>query len=417
MRNNGRNLLVFDSAYTYEMLIERNLESFVTCRDLDGLIGHVWSINPLADAERPSGDPDRYGPPRIERLAHRHTVIEGRMGRTRYGRWLMPLNFIFAQVSLLFTVLRLCRAHEIAIVRAEDPFVNGAYAWLISRIFKKPLMVGVWGNPGAIRRDTGRPLMAKAFRTVRVEEAWEGKVLRAAATVMVQNDDNASYVASRGVSPARIARFSVGNALHGAHWVDPLCRVTGLPDLVALGASGIGTVLCITRLIEEKLPEHAVQAVAELRNVGVECELVFVGDGGMRESLEVLATAAGIGDVVFFAGGRDQEWLARVIPEASAVVVPLAGRALAEVALGAAPVVAYDIDWHSDLVETGSTGELVPFADATAMAGALGRLIEEPARARRLGAGLRDRAMGVMSPGKINREQAAAYERLSAGGW
>ena len=40
--------------------------------------------------------------------------------------------------------------------------------------------------------------------------------------------------------------------------------------------------------------------------------------------------------------------------------VTLTGRALAEAALGGVPIVAYDIDWHSEAVETGVTGELVP---------------------------------------------------------
>jgi len=38
------------------------------------------------------------------------------------------------------------------------------------------------------------------------------------------------------------------------------------------------------------------------------------------------------------------------------------------VALGAAPVVAYDIDWHSDLIESGVTGELVAYKDHVGLA-------------------------------------------------
>ena len=360
---NCHHLLVFDSAYSYEVIKDRKLEAFITCRDLDGLMAHVWSVNPLADLERPSDDHDRFGPPRVEELSERHTVIEGRVGRSKYLQWLGPINFVLAQLSLFLTVLRLCRVNGVAIVRAEDPLVNGAYAWLFSRLFNRPLMIGVWGNPGLIRNKTGRALMPRAFRTVRIEAAWEARILRSASLVMVQNHDNAEYVESQGIAPDRIVRFALGNALHETHWITPVDRVSGRPDLADILVSGTGTILCLTRLVKEKLPDHALRAFANLRTGGIECELVFVGDGAMREELETLAISLGVGGQVIFAGNRDQEWIGRVIPAAAAVVVPLGGRALAEAALGAAPVAAYDLDWHSDLVESGVTGELVPYGD------------------------------------------------------
>ena len=88
----------------------------------------------------------------------------------------------------------------------------------------------------------------------------------------------------------------------------------------------------------------------------------------MLKELQQLARQLGVADHIVFAGNRDQEWLSRVIPHAAAVLAPSAGRALSEVAFGAAPTVAYDNDWHSELVQHGVTGALVPHRDVEAMA-------------------------------------------------
>ena len=41
------------------------------------------------------------------------------------------------------------------------------------------------------------------------------------------------------------------------------------------------------------------------------------------------------------------------------------------------PIVAYDIDWHSEAVETGVTGELVPFLNYSLMADAIEKIIND----------------------------------------
>ena len=86
--------------------------------------------------------------------------------------------------------------------------------------------------------------------------------------------------------------------------------------------------------------------------------------------------------------------------------------ALAEAALGGAPVVAYDIDWHSELIEPDVTGELVPYLDVSAMADAMEQLLDDPERARRMGSALRSKALDMLDPERLRRAQIAAYEEL-----
>jgi len=93
-------------------------------------------------------------------------------------------------------------------------------------------------------------------------------------------------------------------------------------------------------------------------------------------------------------------------------VSPISGRALTEAGLGAAPIVAYDVDWQGEVIRNGETGELVPCGDWEQMARAIGHLIDDPGYARRLGDRLRAELMEMMDPEKTNRAQAQVYDRL-----
>ena len=125
-----------------------------------------------------------------------------------------------------------------------------------------------------------------------------------------------------------------------------------------------------------KLPHHLIHVVALLKDRGHEVKGVFVGDGSMHDELIALSKELEVSDQIVFCGNRDQAWLSRVIPHVSVVISTLTGRALAEAALGGVPIVAYDIDWHSEAVETGVTGELVPYLDYSLMADSVEKNLE-----------------------------------------
>lgn len=407
-----RRMLVFDSAYTYDMIVERNVAAIITGRDLGGYFEHIWTVHPVASLVKPQGSPERFGRPAIHELAPGHTMIEGRIGRTAALAWFPLLNFALAQLSLLRLLGRLMKRENIAIVRSEDPYYNGLFSLLLGWWHRRPVMVGVWGNPGAVRAQTGAPIMPRLFRRVWIEELVERFVVRHADRVMAQNEDNRDFVLSLGVPRDRTLIFRLGNALHEGHFADPAARGDGRADLAALGIAGEATLLTISRLQELKLVDHVVRAVKTLKDRGRCVVVLFVGDGPFRPDMEALAADLGVSDQIVFCGNREQAWLARVIPAVSMVVSPLTGRAMGEAALGGAPMVAYDIDWHSELVETGVTGELVPHLDQIAMADAIERLLDDPARARAMGDALRKRAAAMLDPAAADRAQIGAYESV-----
>ena len=322
------------------------------------------------------------------------------------------MNFLLSQIELLWCLSRIAKKNHVTFVRAEDPYYNGMMALLFSALTKIPLMIGVWGNPGKIRKLSGRPLMPRLFKWVWLEEKVERFVLRRADRVMVQNHDNMEFVLQHGVRKERTAIFRLGNAIHPLHFKEPSIRKDGTFDLKAMGVTQQKVLLCISRLEAIKLTDHVIRVVFQLKAKGWNVKALFVGDGSMRNKMAALAEELDVVDHIVFCGNQSQEWLARVIPRASVVLSPLTGRALAEAALGGVPIVAYDVDWHGELIETGITGELVPYLQHSLMADAVERFLKDEEYGKNTGTKVRERALKLMDSCEIEEAQIAVYEKL-----
>ena len=411
----GRRLLVLDSSYSLEAIRAKRLEASVTCRDLGGFFDQVWTVHPFATLVTSSAWSPRYGRPEQTRLAPRHVFIEGKIGRFDALARVSPLNFLLAQTDLFALLRRIVREHRISVVRAGDHLLMGLYGWWIARRSGIPLVVRINGNYEMARRQTGRPVMPRFFRSRRAERAIERFVLSRADLVAAGNEDLFGYAIATGAQRDRCTVFRHGSLIAPVHFTEPYLREGGRELLSALGLDDRPLLLCIGRLEPVKMPDHAVRALAIVRSTGLDAALLMVGGGSMLSDLRALATDLAVADHVVFAGERDQEWLSRVIPRAAAVLSPLTGRALSEVALGGAPTVAYDLDWQGELIRAGETGELVEARNVGAMARAACHFLTDVADARRMGHQLRDAALQMMDPERLDEHERSQYARLLEG--
>lgn len=411
INSHKKNLLVCDTAYTYEILIDRNLQEFVTSKNLNGYFNHVWTVHAVASLFCSKDSESRYGRPVLRKLNESHTHIEGKVGRYKSLAWFPILNFILAQVDLVLLLNELVKKNSINIVRAEDPGFNGLLGILISYLNKLPLVVGVWGNPGAIRKNT-KELVSPRFKWMWLEELVEKFVLRRANIVLSQNNDNRDFVLGLGVDSHKSVITRIGSALDPVHFLAPSERDSGYADLEELGLADQTVLMGIFRLEKLKLPHHLIHVAHLLSKKGYTAKVLFVGDGSMREELVTLSKELGVGDQVVFCGNRDQLWLSRVIPLVTVVVSTLTGRALAEAALGGAPIVAYDIDWHAEAIETGLTGELVQYGDISSMARSIEKILNDKVYSKTIGDNARDRMLRLMDPQASDEILRNAYESL-----
>lgn len=115
--------------------------------------------------------------------------------------------------------------------------------------------------------------------------------------------------------------------------------------------------------------------------------LVMVGDGPSRTAAQTILRDAGIADLAWLPGERDD--VPEVLRGLDCFVLPSLAEGISNTILEAMacslPVIATDVGGNPELVDAGASGELVPPADPDALARAIIRSADDPARARRQG--------------------------------
>jgi glycosyltransferase involved in cell wall biosynthesis len=407
-----RKLLVLFTAYSLEMIRARKLEDMVTNRDLGGFFGHVWTVHPFASLVSSSESASRYGLPEAHAFAAGHTFIEGKVGRFSFLKWVEPLNFLISQAGIFFTLIRLIRKEKISVVDAWSPLYPGLFSWALSRLCGISLVIRVVGNHDKVYETTGRPLEKRLWHFRKIEKIVERFVLGRADLVAAVNQDNLNFALANGAKPETSTLFRYGNMINKRHFIEPSERCDGSGLLRELGVEPHRFLLYTGRLESVKHPDDVVSVFAKVRTFGHDIKLIMVGDGSLREKLSEQARELGVENHVIFCGSKDQEWLVSVIPLAAVVLSPHTGLALLEVALGELPIVAYDIDWQSELIESGVTGELVPHRAWEEMAGRVDRFLADSSYARSMGEAVRKRALKMMDPSILNQHERNTFMKL-----
>jgi glycosyltransferase involved in cell wall biosynthesis len=139
--------------------------------------------------------------------------------------------------------------------------------------------------------------------------------------------------------------------------------------------AGCRRLVCVGRLCEQKGQALLVRAAARLAREGVAFELLLVGDGEMRDALEELIAASGVGGQVAITGWADGEGVRRQLAAARALVLASFAEGLPVVLMEAfalgRPVIATAIAGIPELVADAESGWLVTPGDVDALAEAM----------------------------------------------
>jgi L-malate glycosyltransferase len=157
------------------------------------------------------------------------------------------------------------------------------------------------------------------------------------------------------------------------------------------------------------------RAFAEIARVRPDVDLLLAGDGPTRPQLERLAADLGIAERVRFLGIRWDvpDLLSATDVFALTSVTEAASLTLMEAMAAGRPVVVTDVGGNPELVRDGVDGCLFPRGDAAAGAGAMLRLLDDPAFAAACGRAARERALERFSLARTVDRYYGLYRKLA----
>jgi len=216
-----------------------------------------------------------------------------------------------------------------------------------------------------------------------------------------------------GVAPARISRII--NGVDSQRFRPGHDRSLLPPGFAPSGTLVIGTVGRLEKVKDQpNLVRAFIRLVETVPEARQRLRLVIVGAGSLRAEIESLLNGAGLRNLAWLPGARDDvpEWLRTL----DLFVLPSQAEGISNTILEAMacglPVVATAVGGNAELVMDGATGRLVPANDPQALAAALGELIDDLERMSAYGAAGRRRVEERFSMDAMTAAYLRVYDTV-----
>ncbi len=152
-------------------------------------------------------------------------------------------------------------------------------------------------------------------------------------------------------------------------------------------AAGRRTIVFVGRLETQKGVKWLIETAPSWLDRLPDCELLLVGEGPLRTTLETSAKTAGIADRVHFAGWRPD--IPKILAAADLLVLPSVWEGMPNVLLEAMasrkPVVATDVEGVRELLGPGAEEQTVRYGDSQVLAEKIFRLMNNTQLATEVG--------------------------------
>ena len=337
-------------------------------------------------------DPDRFRvicgllTPDVEKVIPAHLpTIDFRMPGLNGWVWLRFL------VQLGWVIYR----RRVDLLHVNS-YVPGNYARMIAALMQVPIVIDHWH--GFTRFNRKRRFICRVlgrFTDLSLAVSWGVRDY---------------LVAQGGLNPAKVRVVANGvdvAAIDAARPGKAVRRELGLPE-------GVPVIGLVGRLDHwGKGHKELLTAIARLRERHP-VQALIVGGGRRIDEVRQLAESLGLAGAVHFLGPRPD--VPDLLNAMDIFVLPSYSEgvslALLEAMAAGLPVIATAVGGLPEVVTDGDNGLLIPPRDAEALAGALERLLADPAFAQRLGANARAHVRERYSLDRLGREINEIYGEL-----
>ena len=401
-------ILFIDTSYSLNLLTTTHQEQSIYQRDLDGFFEKAYTLYPTLGAHPGDKSVVFPGVYRFVKMNERHTFIECKTTASPSLKVFPRVNFILSQFIILQRMRTLIIHESISIVRGNDPFLTGLYAYLLSRTTNAFFVMRVGANHDLLYQN-GIMSFKNIYKWYFIEKIIARYLFPRAALVLAATQNYLDYANNNGAPRERsfVARF--GNVIDPIHYTEPRTRASRRSEL-PFGDRRYG--VYVGRLAKVKNADDLIDVALSVKTKHPGVPIVIVGTGPLEHEMKKKAMDSDCADSIYFFGNGSQEQIAVLLACASAYLSPHSGRALIEAALAGIPLIAYDFEGQGEIVKHGATGELVPYRDSKAMAESFCRILDDTSYAARLGKEARNLALDIADSGKIMTFEKDKYIAL-----
>lgn len=387
--------LLFISSSDFDAVSAKGVAGMIAERSEGGYFDKVISVHPLATKSR------------TIQIDGNHELVEFGFDALPGGARWRPLRLAYAPLYVVRAVLgirRLIRENQIDIVRASDPYWAGAIGWLSAVGLSTRLIVSIhadWDTRHRLDPELGAPKLLGSRHLAKVLERF---VLSRASHVLCIRKSLFDYAVASGASPQGLRLIPHGIDLSPFEGAD---RMRG-----TVGSVSKKSVCFVGRISRENYIDDVFEVARRLA-LDSDCQITIAGDGPELERLKSQTELdLRLSEAISYPGfvPRDRAISLRLASDVN--LVPMGGFSLIEAAASGNPVVAYDSEWHSELIEDGVTGKLVREADVEELYTATRSLLDDPTVARRLGSAARVKAFERHAMDAVYTQRARVYQEI-----
>ncbi len=389
-----RALFILDS--DYDSLVAKGVIASALNRDEDGLFENVFTVHPFATHDR---DID---------LADNHLLIEFRQDTSPGTRPILWLRHFLHLTRVWLALVCLVRRERINLVRAQDPYYCGILGWSICQVTRAKFCVSIhtdYDRAEGLDPVAGVP---RLFGSRAAAKRLERFILGRAQRILAISTYIGDYARCHGADPEKIRIFR--------HRVKLSAGLDQVNSRTTHASSPCPVIAVVSRLTDQKHIMDIPVIARLLRGIVPEFRFEIAGDGEARFKLEAAIEAEGLERHVQLLGFQDSARVHALLNRASAYLSLCSGAALIEAGAAGTPTVAYDWEWHSELILDGETGILIPENDYAEAAHALARLLCDTQLASRMGMALRNCVFDEFEEGRLLKAHRAVYREMLEGG-
>lgn len=332
------------------------------------------------------------------RLREDYVLVE-----TPYYRWWSG----WSAIQFLLRHLRLIRKYQLTLIHANSPYVPGLLGVILSRLTGLPVCVSIHADYPKSESLQGN-VIPRILGSLRISRVVERFVYRSADRVLPIRAHMISHLEQAGCRPEKIRVFP-----HGISLTEPQDR----PSIDVFEQFGIpagSRLICsASRMERENYCDDLVDISLRLVQHHPDVICVLCGAGSQLESLRQRVATEENAERILLPGNVPHETVLQLRHDAQVNLCLMGGFSLIEAAQAGRPVIAYNVEWHHELVESGRTGFLVSEHDIDEVVTRVEELLRDPDTAARMGDAARQRAIDHCSLDQANQTKRAIYRELA----